>query len=297
MPLSREEIVADEDETTPLVRVAQAAPAASASMEEVAARTRRKEESMEEVAARTRREEESMEEVAARTRRQEEYLKSLARIVRVPPAPFPWWRRLPFLGPTGDCVAVGQPLYPEQVDMLRRSRTPGHFKLLALDRQLAMECLDVYNSSHPLNEYEPAPGKMTKYFRFHNGTYWIHGNFVARRKRSGWLSFLLPAPRTLFFFEISNSRDSRDVVTCTPLDEPVTEAYSVLGFPLGFSKRRSGKLDTICRTCSCRFYLPHPGIQRKHQCVHDNARRVCAMCYNNSVVLHPDLFHFGIPDP
>jgi len=32
----------------------------------------------------------------------------------VPPAPFPRWRRLPFLGPTLDCVAVvGQTLYRE----------------------------------------------------------------------------------------------------------------------------------------------------------------------------------------
>ena len=41
---------------------------------------------------------------------------------------------------------------------------------------------------------------------------------MARQKRSGWLSFLQPAPRTLFFFEISGNGYPREkVVTCTPL--------------------------------------------------------------------------------
>jgi hypothetical protein len=35
-------------------------------------------------------------------------------------------------------------------------------------------------------------------------------------KRSGCLSFL-PAPRTLFFFELMRSRGFTGVVTCTPL--------------------------------------------------------------------------------
>ena len=107
-------------------------------------------------------------------------------------------------------------------------------------------------------------------------------------------------------------------------DEPVTEAYSVLGFPLGRSKRRSGKcmtpslclcvlhlhsmivhLPLLCAAClpvfSQRipfaghatntfifqhFYLPHPE--------HDNTRKVCEiclyhceMCDNCPIVLHP----------
>ena len=68
------------------------------------------------------------------------------------------------------------------------------------------------------DKYEPAPGKVTTHYFFYNGTCWCHGNFVARQKRSGWLSFLQPAPRTLFFFEISGSGYPREkVVTCTPL--------------------------------------------------------------------------------
>ncbi|XP_039787085.1 uncharacterized protein LOC120653396 [Panicum virgatum] len=189
----------------------------------------------------------------------------------------------PLLGPTLDCVAVvGQTLYRE----LHESIIPEHFKQLAWDRQFATFCLNHYNSSH-LDKYEPAPGKVTTHYFFYNGTCWCHGNFVARQKRSGWLSFLQPAPRTLFFFEISGSGYPREkVVTCTPLDEPVTEAYSVLGFPLGRSKRRSGKSDTICRTCNQHFYLPHPE--------HDNTRKVCEiclyhceMCDNRPIVLHP----------
>jgi hypothetical protein len=42
-------------------------------------------------------------------------------------------------------------------------------------------------------------------------------NFVGRKKgRSGWFSFV-PAPRTLFFFELAHTKDSDSVVTCTPL--------------------------------------------------------------------------------
>ena len=67
MPPSQEVIHADEDETSPLVGVAQAAPEAEAPQD-----------------------------------------------AAVPPAPFPRWRRLPFLGPTLDCVAVvGRTLYRE----------------------------------------------------------------------------------------------------------------------------------------------------------------------------------------
>jgi len=66
------------------------------------------------------------------------------------------------------------------------------------------------------NEYEPAPGKVNRNPHFYQGVCWVHGNFVARKKRSGWLSFL-PAPRTLFFFELAHGKDFDGVVTCTPL--------------------------------------------------------------------------------
>ncbi|KAG2638010.1 hypothetical protein PVAP13_2NG644420, partial [Panicum virgatum] len=94
----------------------------------------------------------------------------------------------------------------------RRATEPGHFKRLAIQRQLVTECLQHYNYMHPNDEYEPAPGEVTKYIRWHYGTRWTHGNFVARRKCS-----FLPAPRTLFFFELMHSLDFTGVITCTPL--------------------------------------------------------------------------------
>ncbi|KAF8775548.1 hypothetical protein HU200_004481 [Digitaria exilis] len=126
--------------------------------------------------------------------------------------------------------------------------------------------------------------------------WWAHGNFVAHKKRSGWLS-VIPAPRTLFFFEraYSNGIDPV-VVTCTPL---VTESYSVLGFPLGFSTRRSGKFDSFCKTCESRFDVPHPGVQKKSERGHEHVQKVCEMCYHLSRVLHPSHgeFAFGYRDP
>ncbi|KAJ1299212.1 hypothetical protein BS78_01G514500 [Paspalum vaginatum] len=68
---------------------------------------------------------------------------------------------------------------------------------------------------------------------------------LARRKRSAaaCFSFQLPAPRALFFFELlETSVDFQGVVTCVPLlDEPVTEGYSVLGFPIWWDTRRDGR--------------------------------------------------------
>ena len=94
MPPSMEAIPihadAEKKETTPLVGVAQAAPSAADD-----ASTRRK-----------------------------EYLKSLEGIILVPPKPFPWWRRLPFLGPDRSCVAVGQPLLPDLLETLREPHHP-----------------------------------------------------------------------------------------------------------------------------------------------------------------------------
>ena len=66
------------------------------------------------------------------------------------------------------------------------------------------------------NEYEPASGEVTQYFHIHNGICWTHGNFVACQKSSGCFSFL-PAPRTLFFFELAYIDGFNGVVTCTPL--------------------------------------------------------------------------------
>ncbi|RLM60901.1 hypothetical protein C2845_PM14G14440 [Panicum miliaceum] len=111
------------------------------------------------------------------------------------------------------------------------------------------------------NEYEPAPGKVYRNPHFHNGICWTHGNFVAH--------------------------------------EPVTESYSVLGFPLGFSTRRSGKLDSFCKTCYSRFDVPHPGIQKIFACGHKHVKEVCEMCYLRSRVLHPHPggFAFGYHDP
>ncbi|KAJ1266979.1 hypothetical protein BS78_07G021600 [Paspalum vaginatum] len=123
---------------------------------------------------------------------------------------------------------------------------------------------------------------------------WTHGNFVARRKRSGFFSFL-PGPRTLFFFELAYRNGSNGIVTCTPLDEPVTEAYSVLGFPLWWSTR----LDLICETCRRRFDVPRHGRQEVFACGHSNVDKVCEMCYLCSEVLHPypGDFAFGYHEP
>jgi len=230
--------------------------------------------------------------------------EALSRLVS-PPPPSPanqWflsrlWRRFIFRFDLRS-IPGGQGLTDEQIEMLTRSRRPGHFKRLAMDRKVTMECLRYYNLNHPGNEYEPAPGMVYRNAHFHNGLSWTHGNFVARKKRSGCFSFL-PAPRTLFFFELAHSKDFDGVVTCTPLDEPVTESYSVFGFPLGFSTRRSGKLDAFCKTCYNRFDLPHPGIKKTFACGHQDVEKVCEMCYLSSRVLHPrpGRFAFGYRDP
>jgi hypothetical protein len=62
-----------------------------------------------------------MERVVRVRKQKQEYMESLQRIIqRVPPAPFPWWRRLPFLGPDRNSIPVGQPLDDEQIEMLRK---------------------------------------------------------------------------------------------------------------------------------------------------------------------------------
>ncbi|CAM0904140.1 unnamed protein product [Alopecurus aequalis] len=222
--------------------------------------------------------------------------EALDRLV-IPPRPMPLWRRcfsrfVPYSFP------IGQALTEEQMEVVLRHRRPGYFKRLAMDRKVTMNCLHYYNLNHPGNEYEPAPGKVYGNAHFHNGISWTHGNFVARKKRSGWFSFL-PAPRTLFFFEFARGNDFDGVVTCTPLDEPVTESYTVFGFPLGFSTRHNGKLDSFCKTCYSRFDLPHPSIQKIFACGHQHVDKVCEMCYLRSRVLHPRPggFAFGYHDP
>ncbi|XP_052146881.1 uncharacterized protein LOC127765942 [Oryza glaberrima] len=227
--------------------------------------------------------------------------KAIARMVRCAAAmetasrrrargcfPFPFGKKL-----VSSTIPVDQPLDAQQLQMHReerdrrhRSMLPGRCERLAKERKFVLECLRHYNSMHPDDEYEPAPGKLTQYHKRDNHVVWTHGNFVARRKRSGCFS-ILPAPRTIFFFELIASEGFEGIVTCTPLDEPVTEAYSIMGFPLWWSTRRSGRFDCQCKTCYRHFDLPHPFIRKTFACGHDKVERVCEMCYFRSHVLHP----------
>ncbi|TVU42609.1 hypothetical protein EJB05_09028, partial [Eragrostis curvula] len=75
------------------------------------------------------------------------------------------------------------------------------------------------------NQYEPAPGKVTEYRHFNDGVCWTHGNFVARRKRSGCFSFP-PAPRKLFFFEVKYSSGSTEM---NQLLKPTVSWVSLFG--------------------------------------------------------------------
>ncbi|CAL5061944.1 unnamed protein product [Urochloa decumbens] len=129
----------------------------------------------------------------------------------------------------------------------RRATEPGHFKRLAIDRELVTECLQHYNYMHPDAEYEPAPGKVIAYV----------------------------------------SPDFTGVVTCTPLDEPVTEGYSILGFPIWWGTRRNGSSDVICKTCYCHFEFPDRLTSETLSCGHKNAETLCEMCDCRSCVLHP----------
>ncbi|PUZ51458.1 hypothetical protein GQ55_6G188600 [Panicum hallii var. hallii] len=176
------------------------------------------------------------------------------------------WRRC-FVRFDPYSIPFDQPLSKEQMEMLARHRRPGYFKRLAMDRELTMDCLHHYNLNHPGNE--PAPGKVYRNPHFHNGSCWNHGNFVAPKKRSGWFSFL-PAPRTLFFFELADTNDFDGVVTCTPL---VSLIYNT---PISVCTRWK-KIVTI--TCYSRFDVPHPGIQKIFACGHKHVKEVCEMCY------------------
>nr|CAB3480310.1 unnamed protein product [Digitaria exilis] len=88
---------------------------------------------------------------------------------------------------------------------------------IALDRQLVKECLDYYNRQHPGNEYEPLLGNVIQNPHLHNGICWVHGTFVARKKGSGFFSFLI-APRSVFFFELAYMDGFEGVVTCTTVE-------------------------------------------------------------------------------
>ncbi|EMS60541.1 hypothetical protein TRIUR3_04131 [Triticum urartu] len=182
------------------------------------------------------------------------------------------------------------PLHPPPDFRPKMSRS----EIKALNHETVLQCLELYNSTHPGDEYEPAPGKVTRRGKLDNYGFWTHGNFVARRKRSGCFSFL-PAPRTLFFFELIDRGDDDEVLTCIPLDEPVTEAYVSLGIPLGRGTRRNGESDCVCKTCYRRFHVPHAGLTRKCGCEDSKVERVCEMCYLDADVLHPFRggFRFG----
>lgn len=99
-------------------------------------------------------------------------------------------------------------------------------------------------------------------------------------------------------------------------DEPVTEAYTFLGFPLGWDTRRGGGGislslsvcvcvlysryliffccpvfvflgDCVCKTCHRQFHVPHIGLKRTCACGDSKVESVCKMCYLKSDVLHP----------
>lgn len=191
---------------------------------------------------------------------------------------------------------------PEQFDRLEHNWNSSMMMLpspsevaAAQDHQLVMEeCLRHYNLNHPENEYVPAPGKVTRYSSPHNGSCWTHGNFVASPKHSSYFSLLPPRP-TLFFYELVTKDGFQGVVSCTPLDEPVTEAYSLFGLHLGWGTRRDGSSDCLCNTCNHLVDSEVPCVGKAFPCGHYKAECVCQMCYLQSEVLHPspEKFAFG----
>ncbi|KAL6847695.1 hypothetical protein ACP4OV_022483 [Aristida adscensionis] len=242
------------------------------------------------------------------------WLRTAARIRPAPPPRRTFWRAccewlqqlaLALRKDPLDGIPVNKPLDANQLKRAReltlRQTWLEHLDLLAIKRHLAMECLSYYNSMHPCDEYELAPGLVFKYinwgrFDVAQDNFVAHGNFVARRKRSGCFS-LLPAPRTLFFFELLLKNGFEYILTCTPLlDEPVTEAYSVLGYPIWWGKRRDGRYDCFCKTCHRRFKFVGDDLPSRLACGHDNkAERVCRICYPRSDVLHPFPNNLRIP--
>ncbi|KAJ1297945.1 hypothetical protein BS78_01G417500 [Paspalum vaginatum] len=88
------------------------------------------------------------------------------------------------------------------------------------------------------------------------------------------------------FLSFVTKEDFDGVVTCIPLYEPV-EAYSFLGFPLGWRSRRDGSADHICKTCYRCFEVPRNGPRKAFPCGHDKSKVLCQMCYLMSCVRHP----------
>lgn len=178
--------------------------------------------------------------------------------------------------------AVDAALHDQEVLRCSLSRS----EIRDITNKIVMQCLEWYNSMHPGNEYEPAPGVVTTRSAFNNSLLWTHGNFVARRKRSGCFSFL-PAPRTLFFYELLDRCDVDEVITCTPLDEPVTEAYIFCGLRLGWATRRNGGCDLVCKACYRQSNFPHMHLNRTCACGDGKVEAVCNLCYHIGNVLHP----------
>ncbi|XP_047068917.1 uncharacterized protein LOC124677102 [Lolium rigidum] len=197
-----------------------------------------------------------------------------------------WLRLLPFPRPDPEPIRSAKAL-KAQYDEFIRWKMPRS-QVRAMNHKIVLQCLEWYNSKHPDDEYEPAPGVVTRCSEYNKSLIWTHGNFVARRKDSSCLPFL-PAPRTLFFFElVDRDGDGVDEVNaCTPIDEPVTEAYTFLGFPLGWGTRRHGGADCVCKTCYRQFHVPHIGLKRTCACGDGKVESVCKMCYLDSDVLHP----------
>lgn len=112
-------------------------------------------------------------------------------------------------------------------------------------------------------------------------------NLFARR----YISSSLLSAFAITFSSCSRQKLILAVLFLVFADEPVTEAYSVLGFPLWWSTRFFFffAVDAICKTCYYRRYeLAHPGLQKKFACGHDNVRILCRACYQQvSCVVHP----------
>ncbi|CAM0903306.1 unnamed protein product [Alopecurus aequalis] len=196
-----------------------------------------------------------------------------------------WLRLLPFAKPDPEPIRSYEAVKAQYDEFITRKMPLS--QLRAMNHKTMLQCLEWYNSKHPDDEYEPAPCVLTRCTEYNKSIFWTHGNFVARRKRSGCLSFL-PAPRTLFFFELLDRDGVDEVSTCTPIDEPVTEAYTFLGFPLGWGRRRHGGADCVCKTCYRQFYVPHRGLKRTMcACGDSKVESTCKMCYLDSDVLHP----------
>ncbi|BAF17998.1 uncharacterized protein [Oryza sativa Japonica Group] len=165
------------------------------------------------------------------------------------------------------------------------------------NERLARECLDHYNALHPGDEHDLAPGGDVTLSRSHCSTgAWTHGNFVARRRRRQWrrcLAFVLPATRTLFFFEHMSGDDYLGVITCIPMpDEPVGGFLARIPVIRRWATpRRSGRWDCVCKTCRRGLRVTHHWLKRKvigeFPCGHMVAESVCKMCYHYSDVVHP----------